>query len=150
MAKAKSDKAEHMALTENTFAKIAAEVLEKNRKEGKAVSTLKKKTWLLDMAIAEFGDMPVNSIRAADVLPALMKVQDKGNFETAKKLRGYIGETFRYAVATGRADNDPTFALKGALIAPKVSHMAAVTDREEFAKLVKAIWAYEGSGPIIQ
>ena len=149
-AKAKADEEERAALTEHTFANIAAEVLAKNEKEGKAPSTLKKKRWLLNMAIADFGSKPITKIKASDILPTFRKVEAKGNYESAKKLRTYTGQVFRYAVATGRAENDPTFALKGALIAPKVTHMAAVTDRAEFGKLVRAVWAYEGSGPIIQ
>lgn len=149
-AKKKADKAAAAALTEHTFARIAQELLEKNRKEGKAGTTLKKKAWLLDFAIADFGDEPITSITAPLVLKTLRKVEAKGNYETAKRLRAVTGEVFRYAIATARTESDPTYGLRGALIAPQVKHMAAITTRDEFANLVRAIWAYEGGGPTIR
>jgi integrase len=147
MVHAQSIEAERVAKTEHTFAKIASELIEKLRAEGKADTTLKKKQWLLDMAVADFGDHPVTEITATVVLKALRKVEAKGNYETAKRLRSTIGQVCRYAIATARADTDPTYGLRGALIAPTVSHMAAITDWEAFGHLIRAIWAYEGGSP---
>jgi integrase len=146
-AHAKEKKAGQVALTEHTFAKISAELVTKLRKEGKAEITLKKKQWLLDMASDDFGGQPITMISAADILATLRKVESKGNYETAKRLRSTIGQVFRYAIATARAENDPTYGLRGALIAPKVSHMAAITNRKGYGELVRAIWAYEGGSP---
>ena len=144
---AKARKEEAAALNEHTFANIAAEVMEKLRKEGKADTTLKKKQWLLDKAIADFGDLPITQLTPATVLATLRKVEALGNYESAKRLRSTIGQVCRYAVATARADNDPTYALRVALIAPKVTHMAAATTRDEFAEVVQAVWEYEGGAP---
>lgn len=146
-ADAKEKKATLAATTEHTFKKISDELTAKLRKEGKAEITLKKKQWLLDMASADFGERPITAISAADILATLRKVESKGNYETAKRLRSTIGQVFRYAIATARAENDPTYGLRGALIAPKVSHMAALTDRKAFGDLIKAIWTYEGGSP---
>lgn len=143
----KAMKASQAALTEHTFDKIAAELSVKLRKEGKAEVTLRKKQWLIDMASADFGDRPITSISASDILTTLRKVEAKGNYETAKRLRSTIGQVFRYAIATARAENDPTYGLRGALIAPKVSHMAALTDWTGFKELIRAIWSYEGGSP---
>lgn len=146
-AHAKAERAQQAALTEHTFENIAAELVQKLGKEGKAKVTLTKKRWLLDMANADFGKQPVTAITAAEILKTLRKVEAKGNYETAKRLRSTIGQVFRYAIATARADNDPTFGLRGALIAPKVTHMAAITDWKSFGQLVRAVWDYEGGSP---
>ena len=50
------------------------------------------------------------------ILKTLRKVGAKGNYETAHRLRARIGSVFRYAVASGIADTDPTYALRDALI----------------------------------
>lgn len=146
-AKEKADKAEKEAITEHTFEKIAQELVAKLRHEGKAEVTLKKKQWLLDMAIADFGQMPVRDVTPALILSTLRKVEARGIYETAKRLRSTIGQVFRYAVATARVDSDPTYSLRGALIAPKVSHMAAIISRKDFGRLVQAIWEYEDGAP---
>ncbi len=146
-AKAKAQKQARLAITEHTFRNISAELVDKLRKEGKAEVTLKKKQWLLDMAIRDFGDQPIQEIDAPTILKTLRKVEAAGNYESAKRLRSTIGQVFRYAIATARAANDPTYGLRGALIAPKVTHMAAATAREEFAEIIRAIWAYDGGAP---
>ncbi len=73
-------------------------------------------------------------------------VESRGRHETAKRLRATIGAVFRYAVATGRAENDPTAALKGALAAPVVQHRSAIIEPKAFGGLLRAIAGYEG-GP---
>lgn len=145
MAKAKADREEKKALTEHTFAAIAEELLQKGRKEGLAQTTLDKKSWLLGMANEDLGPRPIREITAAEILKPLQRVQADGNYESARRLRSIIGQVFRYAVATARADNDPTYALRGALVTPKVTHRAALTSRDGFQGLIRAVWAYEGA-----
>ena len=65
--------------------------------------------------------------------------------ETASRLRAVIGEVFRYAIATGRAENDPTFALRGALTTPTTKHRAAIVEAVQFGALLRAIDDYEGT-----
>ena len=113
--KAREDEAERQAKVEHTFAHIADELLAKRRKDGLAEATLKKKAWLIDMAKADFGNQPISDITAAKILATFRKPEAAGNYETAKRLRTVIGEVFRYAVATARAELDPTQSLRGAL-----------------------------------
>lgn len=134
----------------DSFDAIADEFLNKRRLDGLADTTLAKKAWLLDFARDELGSMAITAIKPADVLSVLRSVEERGTYETAKRLRTTIGEVFRYAVATLRAETDPTPVLKGALISPKVRHMPAVTDEPEFGRLVRAIWQYQGRGSTAQ
>ena len=145
--KAKADKAERQAASEQTFAKIAAELVEKLRKEDKAEKTLSKKEWLLGMANEAFGDMSIREVSPPMILQLLRKVEAKGHYETAMRLRSTIGQVFRYAIATARAEHEPTYALRGAIVAPKVEHLSAATSWEDFARVVKAVWAYERGAP---
>ena len=141
----KAEKAAKLASQANTFGAIAEELLGKSEREGKADATLTKKRWLLGMAKASLSGRPITEISAAEILLALRKVEAKGNYETARRLRAVIGQVFRYAIATARAENDPTFGLRGALTAPVVTHRAAITDRKAFGGLVRSVWAYEGT-----
>jgi hypothetical protein len=87
---------------------LAAELLEKNRLEGRSEQTLKKKAWLVEMATADLGDRSVMEITPSEVLAALKKQEKLGNLETASRLRTTIGEVFRYAIASGITNNDPS------------------------------------------
>ena len=128
-----------------TFNAVADELLEKDAREGRAETTLRKKRWLLDLVRSELGPRPIADISAPEVLAPLREIEAKGNYETAQKLRGTIGQVFRYAIATARAESDPTYALRGALTSPITIHRAAFTDKVAFAGLVRAIWGYEGT-----
>lgn len=143
-AKAKADKEERRALLEDTFTAIAQELLERGEREGRAAITISKKRWLLDMAEADLGKLPIREITAAEILKPLRRLEDKGHYESAVRMRAVIGQVFRYAIATGRAENDPTFGLRGAIITPQVSHRAAITEKEAFLELVRHVWAYDG------
>ncbi|GAB4360253.1 MAG: hypothetical protein Kow0026_22400 [Oricola sp.] len=113
----KTEKAAQKASNGNTFRAIADEFLSKAEREGRAEATLSKKRWLLGMANQHFGNRPISDITAAEILIPLRKVESDGNYETARRLRATIGQVFRYAIATARAEYDPTFGLRGALIA---------------------------------
>lgn len=138
------EKRETQKNTEHAFGKFADRFIDKARREGRAPATMAKTEWLLDMAKAEFGSRPIAEITAPDILVALRKVEAKGNYETAKRLRSKIGGVFRYAVANGAADNDPTYALQDALIRPTVTARAAITDPKGFGALLRALDGFHG------
>jgi integrase len=129
----------------NTFEAIAAELLDKKRREEKAEKTLSKLEWLFSLASPAIGARPIAELTAPEVLAVLRKVESRGKRETARRLRAVIGEVFRYAVATGRAEGDPTAALRGALAAPIVKHRAAIIDPKAFGGLLRALASYQGT-----
>ena len=137
-------KCQTLSTSANTFAAIAEELLEKKRREEKADRTLEKMEWLIRLATPALGARPIREISAADVLAVLQLHERRGHHETAKKLRGVIGQVFRFAIATTRAEDDPTFALRGALTTPKVKHRAAITEPKAFGGLLRAVAGYDG------
>jgi integrase len=64
--------------------------------------------------------------------------------ESAHRILNIAGRVFRYAVATGRAERDPSADLKGALPQPGEKHLAAITDPKEVGPLLRAIDGYRG------
>jgi integrase len=129
----------------DTFRTIAEELLDKKRREERSAATLEKTGWLFSLAYPALADRPVAELTGPEILAVLKGVEARGRLETARRLRALIGEVFRYAIATHRAESDPTFALRGALSAPKVKHRAAITTPREFGGLLRAIDGYEGT-----
>jgi integrase len=119
-------------------------VVAKKIREGKTERTAKKLRWLFELARPFMGSRPIASITAPEVLAALQSVESKGRLETATRMREAIGAVFRFGVATGRAENDPTFALRGALATPKVKHRAAITNPKVFGALLRLVDGFEG------
>tara|TARA_R110002074_G_scaffold33348_5_gene92863 strand:+ start:162 stop:1349 length:1188 start_codon:yes stop_codon:yes gene_type:complete len=127
-----------------TFEKIGSAFLDKQCKEGKSKATLDKTEYHLKLANRDFGRRPITEITAPLILKTLRKVEAKGNYETAHRLRARIGSVFRYAVASGIAETDPTYALRDALIRPIRVHRAAITDPKALGRLMNEIDGFEG------
>ncbi|MFC3614758.1 tyrosine-type recombinase/integrase [Lutimaribacter marinistellae] len=140
----KRQKAKSTAEQNETFVKLAAELLEKKRREGRAQATLQKTEWFHRLLSADIGAMPVSQITAQDLLVPLRKLEKKGNHESAVRMRSAAGAVFRYAIALGLADNDPTYGLKDALIRPTARHRAAITDRSGVGALMRAVDGFSG------
>ena len=94
------------------------------------------------------GSRPISNITAPELLATLRKIEDRGAIETAHRAKQTAGQIFRYAVATGRAERDPSGDLKGALQHPKKKHLAAITEPDQVGQLMLAIEGYTGS-PVV-
>ena len=132
------------AAADDTFAAIAKEYVAKLRREKRAEATLDKIEWLLSFAEPALGALHVREIRPIEVLAVLRKVEARGRYDTARRLRSTIGAVCRYAVATARAEVDPTAPLQGALTTPPVKSRAAITDPKAFGALLRAIDGFNG------
>lgn len=139
------EKAQKIVSQANTFEGLARELIQKKTQEGKAATTLTKIEWLLGMAFPLLGPRPIAEITAPEVLAVLRFAESRGRLETARRMRAVIGEVFRFAIAIGKAEIDPTFALRGALAMPKVQHRAAIVEPLAFGALLRTIDGYEGA-----
>jgi integrase len=128
----------------NSFKAVADEWLLKLEKEGRSPVTMKKLRWLLGFINAGIGKRPIASVSVHELLVMLRKMESKGRYETAKRLRSTCSQIFRYAIATARAERDIAADLRGALIVPKPVHRAAITTPKEAGALLRAIDSFEG------
>jgi len=90
------------------------------------------------------GSRPIAEIKAPELLAVLRRIEERGAVETAHRALQNCGQVFRYAIATGRAERDPSPDLKGALPPVKQSHHAAITDPKAIAELLRALDGYQG------
>lgn len=136
-------KAEKLALTD-TFEAVAREWLALQTKKF-APATLEKAQWIFeDLLFPSFGSRPVREITAPELLAALRLLESRGKHETAHRMKQRAGQIFRYAIATGRADRDPSADLRGALAPIVVAHRAAITEPRGVGQLLRAIDGYTG------
>ena len=91
------------------------------------------------------GGKPIADITAPDLLTVLRRIESRGALETAHRALGNCGQIFRYAIATGRAERDPSPDLRGALPPAKEKHLAAITDPKAVAELLRAMDDYQGA-----
>lgn len=143
-AQKKLDRIAAQTASRQTFSLIAQEYIQRMEANGAAPATLSKTRWLLEKLAAPISERPANEITSAEILDMLRKIELSGRLETARRLRGVIGSVFRYAIVTLRANGDPTTALHGALLAPKVIGRAAITDEAKLGALLVAVDEYDG------
>ncbi len=91
------------------------------------------------------GGKPIAGITAPQLLDVVRRIEKRGALETAHRALGNCGQVFRYAVATGRAERDPSGDLRGALPPVKGKHFAAVTEPKQVAEVLRALDGYEGT-----
>ena len=130
------------ANTANAFETIAREWL---AKQPFAPKTLAKAVWTFeDLLFPYIGSRPLTALTAPELLEVFRRLESRGKHETAHRSKQRVGQVLRYAIATGRAERDPTADLRGALTPIKVTNRAAVTDPREVAQLLRALDGYQG------
>jgi len=86
-----------------------------------APKTLKKAVWTFeDLLFPYIGSRPVSALTAPELLGVLRRLERRGKHETAHRAKQRVGQVVRYAIATGRAERDPTGDLRGALAPTRV------------------------------
>ena len=69
----------------------------------------------------------------------MRRIEHRGAVETAHRALQNCGQVFRYAVATGRAERDPSGDLRGALPPVATRHHASITDTKAIGQSVKGL-----------
>ena len=142
-------KAARIAATGDTLEPIALQWLIK-QKPLWAASHWDKIRLMLERDIYPWlGKRPIRAILPLELLAVLRRVEGRGALDTTKRVRIVLGQVFRYAVANGLADRDPTPDLKGAIASVPKSHLASITDPAGVGRLMTAIAAYEGT-PVVR
>lgn len=91
------------------------------------------------------GGRPIAEIKAAELLRTIKRIESRGVLETAHRTLQNCGQVFRYAVAHGLCERDPSGDLRGALPPVKGRHFAAIVDPDGIAKLLRSFDDFSGS-----
>jgi integrase len=134
-------KAERQAATSpETLKAIATEFLEMQT-AGAAATTLRR----LELHVFPYlGKKPIARITAAELLAVLRRVEHKGAHDTAHRIRSACGRIWRYAVGSGRAEQDIAAALAGQLAPVNAKNFATITEPKRIGELLRASDGYSG------
>lgn len=91
------------------------------------------------------GSRPVKEIAAPELLAVIRRIEERGAKDTAHRALQNCGQVFRYAVATGRAERDPSGDLRGALPPVRHENFASITEPAKVAELLRAIDGFRGT-----
>lgn len=121
------DKINNATANANTFETVARE-WHTNKEESWQERTAKNVLHRLEKDVFPLiGRRPITEISAPVMLYVLRQIEKRGAVEMAKRQGQVCGQIFRYAIACGKANNDPVPNLRGALKITAKGHHAAIT-----------------------
>ena len=144
----KAKKAERMTAQTNNLQFIAIEWHTQQSKQWSEGYTVKVLRAMERDLFPYVGTLPLDTITPPQLLAVFRRVDNRGATESAHRLKQIVGQVFRYAVATGRAQRDITPDLKGALPTPKKKHFPAITEPAKVGRLLNMLDAYEGTATV--
>lgn len=104
----------------------------------------KTRTMLERHLYPAIGKIPLTDVNAPTLLSLLRPIEACGKTDLAHTLLQHSAAIFRFAIASGKAVNDPAAALRGALAPHREKHFPAVTTPDEFSELLRAMESYQG------
>ncbi|MDO6453851.1 integrase arm-type DNA-binding domain-containing protein [Neptunomonas phycophila] len=138
-------KAANKLNTENSFEALALEWFNTKQIDKSEGHQRRVKRNIESYLFPVIGHYPINDITAPILLNALRQIEQRGTIETAHRTKQIAGQIFRFAIATGRAERDPTPDLKGALKVPVKRHFSALTEPKDVGCLLVAIDSFTGT-----
>lgn len=134
---------------QDTFENVAREWIDKMGSSWAPGHLEKVRSRLKKWVLPVLGAIPVARMTAPQILECAQRAASEGKVETAHRVIQVVGQVIRYAVATEKAQADPTPSLRGALPRAPERHYPAVTELEALAEILQGIWNYEG-GPVVR
>jgi integrase len=139
----KDEKRNAMLNNENTFESIARE-WHANNIERWTPSYGKEILHRLQMNIfPTIGQRPIRDIATPELLATLRLIEKRGAHEVAHRALQMCGQVFRYGIAAGRLERDPSPDLRGALKPVKHTHYAAL-DTKDLPAFIQALECNDG------
>ena len=90
------------------------------------------------------GSQQIVRIKPADVLAVLRRIEARGALETTHRAQQNCSQVFRYAVAIGLIESDPSRDLRGALPPWRPQHYPTLTDPRKVGQLLRDIANHRG------
>jgi integrase len=138
-------KQENVEIQANTFEALAKEWFKQQTNLAESTRYLLWRRLELDV-FPSIGKLPITEITPKMILVGVLRPMEKrGVVEMTHRTKSIISRVFRYGVACGYIERDTTADLRGALQPLKREHLAAITEPDKVASLLRAIDGYDGS-----
>lgn len=93
------------------------------------------------------GSMPIESIKAPEIITIIKRVSGRGALDAAKRVKGFVQQVFDYAVAHAKVSRNPAKDINLSIILPprEKKHFATLTNPEKIGELMRAIDNFQGT-----
>ena len=90
------------------------------------------------------GNRPIKDISAMELLSVVKEIEKRGAFDMANRALQVCSQIFKFAIATGRAENNPAPNLTGGLKKSVKKHYNRLSE-EELPDFLKKLDSYKGN-----
>ena len=125
--------------------KLGAKTSKEKKNGGRQSTAIQIERYLRLDIFPLLGDKPIGKITRADLLAVQRKIEKRGSLSIAEKVRTWLNEIFRYAVATGEIEMNPASDLDMAAIPyRKIKHNPHLS-MTEMPELLAKLSQYQGT-----
>lgn len=143
----KEAKRSSLAASENSFEVIAREF---HNVRLPMWSAKHAQQWIGNLeryAMKKIGNRPISEIEPMEIVEIMRAIEKKGTFETRDRLLQSIGTVFKYAVATGRAKNNPADIRIVLAERPAVKNFSCIS-ANELPSFLRALTNYQNAAKV--
>ena len=140
----KADKAAEKTAMGNTFAALADVWHAKKSKEWAPSTAAKARAYLNSDLIPALGNRPISEIKRRDLADLLVKIEQRGALDVAKKCRQWLSGVFRYALVAGTIEVNPATDLHIVAAPSRATRHYPRLPEAELPGLLTALDAYQG------
>jgi len=133
---------------ENRFRAVADAWIRRSEPTWSGATEKQTRSRLGNDVLPYIGEIPIRDLTAPLILQTVQRIVDRGATETARRVLRLIRQVCAFAVITGRLDANPAVDLAAALPSVKAKHMAAMTEPDDVAGLLRAIHDYQGEAVV--
>ena len=92
------------------------------------------------------GKLRIQEVKPTELVRCLHRIKERGNLETAQRVRETVQHVYQHAVDTGMLEPALNFvnSRTGGLPPPRSRHFAAIVDPKQLGQLLRDIHAYKG------
>lgn len=146
LLRAKNDRPPSLAELRTRFDQQLEKMAKAGRRDAGKGQTLSKMHRRLERFVFPYlGKRAVRTITTQELQRVIVRIDERGTHETARRTLAACRRIWRYAMATFRAEADPsTFDAKDVLTPVSVKHFPAITDPKRVGELLRGIHGYEG------
>ncbi|MEQ1558268.1 MAG: integrase arm-type DNA-binding domain-containing protein [Methyloglobulus sp.] len=129
----------------NSFKEVALQWLGSLSDKNSQATKYKKLRRFENHIFPTLGNIGIAAIKASDVYQTIKPAIDKGEIETAQRLRAEIAAVLDYAIVHELAEYNQAQPVLKQIPAKKVKNRAAITDPKAVGRLLRDISNYQGT-----
>lgn len=143
----KSVKASQADIEAHSFESIAREWFLRMKPQWSESHTTRTISYLERDVFPFMGSLNINAITPTNIIRVIMRVEERGAGDAARRVKQYIQQVYRYAVTLELAERNPAADIDTSVILKPRSkkHYAAITDPVQVGQLLRDIDGYQGT-----